>query len=155
MFGVSYQGRRAKRTKYRNVWFKSRLESQWARYFDKNGIQWKYEPRMFQIDTHRFYLPDFLLLVDDLTIVGEVKPTWQMAVGDLRISALSRQVENMCLALAGDPLFAAPRRRKGPDDVQVFMLDLGEVVHVWEPANGLLVDWLRYLHERWAYGSGG
>lgn len=47
-------------TEYGGCKFRSRLEARWAVFFDKLGIQWKYETQGFEADGHR-YLPDFYL----------------------------------------------------------------------------------------------
>lgn len=43
--------------------FHSTLESQWARFFDRRGIAWSYEPQGFRLPCrpHQLYYPDFLL----------------------------------------------------------------------------------------------
>ena len=54
---------------YRGITFRSRLEAQWARYFDQRGISWEYEPRTFLN-----WLPDFRLELDHEEVYAEVKP---------------------------------------------------------------------------------
>jgi len=44
------------RTKYNNVWFRSRLEARWAAVFDLVGWKWNYEP--FDLNG---WIPDFQL----------------------------------------------------------------------------------------------
>jgi len=58
----------AKRTTYRGITFRSRLEARWAVVFDYLEIEWLYEPQRYIIDMatgdgleERTYLPDFLL----------------------------------------------------------------------------------------------
>lgn len=46
--------------RYDNILFRSRLEAQWAYYFDLQQMPWQYEPVGFRID-HSGYLPDFYL----------------------------------------------------------------------------------------------
>jgi len=51
---------RSCRTRYAGVLFWSRLESLWARWFDRHEAVWSYEPRYFRIGD-REYTPDFYL----------------------------------------------------------------------------------------------
>lgn len=62
--------RRAIPTTYAGVRFRSRLEADWARYFDEQGIRWAFEAEGFDIDGVA-YLPDFYL--PDLRTFCEVK----------------------------------------------------------------------------------
>jgi hypothetical protein len=51
-------------TVYRGHRFRSRLEARWAVFFDRLGIEWRYEPQGYEIvygDETRRYLPDFYL----------------------------------------------------------------------------------------------
>jgi len=57
-------------TKYKNIQMRSKLETKWAKFFDKNKIKWLYEPEGFEKDGVK-YLPDFAL--PDLKIIFEVK----------------------------------------------------------------------------------
>lgn len=69
---------RSKRTWYKGVWFRSRLEARWAVFFDTLKIDWEYEPERRVIQKYKTktktttYLPDFYLPVYRLWI--EVKP---------------------------------------------------------------------------------
>ena len=49
----------AKETKYKGIWFRSRLEARWAAFFDLVGIVYHYEP--FDLPG---WSPDFLVRVD-------------------------------------------------------------------------------------------
>lgn len=49
------------RTKYKDIWFRSKLEAQWAKLLDHFGIQWDYEPEGFRFRDGTMYLPDFWL----------------------------------------------------------------------------------------------
>ncbi len=53
-------------TTYKEIQFRSRIEAQWAAFFDNLGWEWFYEP----IDCHR-YIPDFYLPQHDKLV--EVK----------------------------------------------------------------------------------
>jgi hypothetical protein len=39
-----------KPTEYRGIMFRSRLEVQWAYFFDQNSINWLYEPKRLRFD---------------------------------------------------------------------------------------------------------
>lgn len=47
-------------TTYRGTLFRSKLEAQWAEFFDMNGVKWLYEVQGYEFGGVR-YLPDFLL----------------------------------------------------------------------------------------------
>jgi hypothetical protein len=47
-------------TIYGGCRFRSRLEARWAVFFDKLGIEWKYETEGYEVNGNR-YLPDFYL----------------------------------------------------------------------------------------------
>ena len=53
------------RTQYRGVWFRSKLEAQWAKFFDSVGIDWAYEPEGYTFHDGTQYLPDFYLPESD------------------------------------------------------------------------------------------
>src|SRR4051794_27080728 len=50
----------AKETVYNGIVFRSMLEVRWAIFFDRLGIEWRYEPELFACEGIR-YLPDFWL----------------------------------------------------------------------------------------------
>lgn len=64
----------SRRTAYRGVLMRSRLEAAFARYLDDRQIRWIYEPALFG-PPGRGYLPDFRLVRDDGWHFAEVKPT--------------------------------------------------------------------------------
>lgn len=47
------------RTKYNGVIFRSRLEAQWAVFWDELGVKWEYEPLTFKFPDGKQYTPDF------------------------------------------------------------------------------------------------
>jgi len=61
----------AKRTTYKNILFRSKLEAQWALFFDLVGVTWEYEAKHFDLGQVR-YLPDFWL--PKLEVFVEIKP---------------------------------------------------------------------------------
>ena len=90
----------AKPTKYRGVTFRSKLESDWARFLDRQGTEWEYEPRAFST-TLGCYLPDFWLPY--LSMWAEVKPTELDKVALTKIMDVSSQTGNNSLLLEGPP----------------------------------------------------
>ena len=63
-----------KRTEYRGVTMRSRLEADFAHHLDAKRIVWRYEPAVYG-PVGQGYLPDFQLLRDDGPHFVEVKPT--------------------------------------------------------------------------------
>lgn len=55
------------KTEYSGVTFRSKLESEWAKWFDSIGMSWQYEPTKFTR-----YTPDFG--INGMTVYVEVKP---------------------------------------------------------------------------------
>ena len=66
---------RPKKTTYKGVVFKSRLEAMWASEFDLLGLQWEYEPMCYLQNEKSIYTPDFLLKTGTVRHFVEVKPT--------------------------------------------------------------------------------
>jgi hypothetical protein len=64
-------GIRSVRTQYRNVWFASTLEADWAATFDALNWQWEYEPEAVRLPNGQAYRPDFRLPVQ--RVWAEVK----------------------------------------------------------------------------------
>jgi len=64
----------SKRTIYKGICFRSKLEARWAVVFDKLGIEWVYEPDTLSRDWDGmvYYRPDFYLPNFDFYV--EVKP---------------------------------------------------------------------------------
>jgi hypothetical protein len=48
-------------TTYKKTKFRSKLESQWARWLDEYNIKWSYETQGFRLTDGTWYLPDFYL----------------------------------------------------------------------------------------------
>lgn len=48
-------------TNYKGIKFRSKLEAQWAVFFDECDIEWEYEPQGYKLNNGQWYLPDFLL----------------------------------------------------------------------------------------------
>lgn len=49
------------RTNYKGILFRSKLEAEWAKFFDSLSIPWLYEPEGYQFTDGTMYLPDFWL----------------------------------------------------------------------------------------------
>ena len=72
-----------KRTWYKDVFFRSRLEAKWAIFFDELGIKWQYEPEYDVVEFgigRVYYKPDFYLPAYDLWV--EIKPQSIRSVSD-------------------------------------------------------------------------
>lgn len=48
-------------TEYNGIMFRSKLEAQWAKFFDVNKIKWQYESEGYELSDGTYYLPDFYL----------------------------------------------------------------------------------------------
>ena len=73
-YGKKYWPKRGKELIYNNIRFRSNWEILTAKYFDKNNIIWKYEPRVFILNEEMTYTPDFYLPDSNKWI--EVKGYW-------------------------------------------------------------------------------
>lgn len=93
---------KGKKTAYKGIIFKSKLEATWAYYFDCIGIEWKYEPRVFRSDTNLWYKPDFFLPQIDLW--AEVKCDNDLTQKELaKIKIVMKQTRQRCILLDGEP----------------------------------------------------
>lgn len=62
----------ARQTRYNGVTFRSKLEAQWAVFWDELGVKWEYEPETFKFRDGKQYTPDFWIV--DLALWVEIKP---------------------------------------------------------------------------------
>jgi hypothetical protein len=97
---------KAKRTWYKNEFFRSRLEARWAIFFDELGIKWRYEPEYDDVEFGGFriyYKPDFYLADYELWV--EVKPVdiSRISDGDIRKIVGWTKQELEMLVLIGEP----------------------------------------------------
>lgn len=109
---MGYYNHRPEPTEYRGVRFRSRLESEWARFFDALGLTWEYEPESFTIDagagdTAR-YTPDFRVVTPRGTAWIEVKPNQRFpsvkfSLFACHIRDAGREEGERCLRLDGAP----------------------------------------------------
>jgi hypothetical protein len=63
-----------KRIKYKNILMRSTWEAAYAKWLDKQGIQWQYEPKTFDLGKTT-YTPDFYLPETDTYV--EIKGRWR------------------------------------------------------------------------------
>ena len=63
-------------TQYNGVNFRSRLEANWAVFFDLCCISWKYEPVECE-----GWVPDFMIKTSSQTYMVEIKPIWFNTIG--------------------------------------------------------------------------
>lgn len=83
----------SQRTYFDGVWYKSRLEAQWAAFFKEAGVDFEYEPKTIPLLTG-WYVPDFWLKRDYI---------WVEVKGDFEQFHTRRYQE---LADSGAPLVA-------------------------------------------------
>jgi hypothetical protein len=57
----------------RDIFIKSGLERKYVDFFESNGIEWVYEPVHIKTNVNSFYVPDFLIRINDEYILLEVK----------------------------------------------------------------------------------
>ncbi|MBD9542931.1 hypothetical protein IB276_26140 [Ensifer sp. ENS04] len=134
-------------TAYAGVNFRSRLEAQWAAFFDLAGIRWQYEP----IDLEG-WAPDFLLYTSLGHILVEVKPV-DAHLHDLKDGVFDKAFQywsrHQILLLGLGPI--EMRDLLGiildpPDNAQHGWLDVMDALHVtnsdalWREA-GNVVQW--------------
>lgn len=58
-------GSKGQRIYYKNICFRSSYESAYAKYLDKNKIEWEYEKKTFKLPNGTTYTPDFYLPKSD------------------------------------------------------------------------------------------
>lgn len=80
---INRQGRFSIPTEYNSITFRSKLEADWARFLDKVGIKWRYEPKgkyvphIYRPGEEFFVLCDFWL--PEARQLLEVKGAWNAA----------------------------------------------------------------------------
>jgi hypothetical protein len=110
---TAVQQRQSKRwsipTVYQGTQFRSKLEAEWAQFFDAYGIPYEYEPRGFVTEIG-FALPDFWLSRGEQFF--EVKGRWTQ-VEDEKFAALARELAPIALVLGGPRGIAAVYSHSG------------------------------------------
>lgn len=117
----------AKPTSYMGVKFRSKLEVQWAVFFDALKVEWKYEPKVFHLRT-RSYLPDFWLPAYNLW--AEVKPVKFSPIEDLLVRELAVATGGGVLLLVGQPKRAGHHYVKHNPDMAEAVQEGKDVVRV-------------------------
>jgi hypothetical protein len=59
---------RGKRTKYKDIWFKSSWEAKVAKHLDDQSIVWKYEETCYMLEGNKSYRPDFFIYENGLFV---------------------------------------------------------------------------------------
>lgn len=112
-------------TEYKGITFRSRLEAQWADWFDDHDIKWEYEPEGYKLPWKNStikYLPDFFL--PEMNSFFEVKGVMEEFDKE-KLFALARAVRN--------------ERKDGLERVFVGGLEVGKdlaLVHADEKSKG-------------------
>ena len=110
-------------TVYGGVQFRSRLEAQWASFFDLAGWKWQYEP--FDLDG---WAPDFLIAGQTQTLV-EVKPILMFPYDEDEMFGMVRRAAGKAIAHAN----------KG-DDYEVVVAGIGPFDSIHGHAWGMIVE---------------
>ena len=102
MLDSGYFNGHGRETTYGGILFRSRLEAEWAKYFDAKRLRWKYEPRTFRSrgdwGTH-VYTPDFLLVGKKVYL--EIKPE---SVNFSNRLGLAESEDYLIFLVVGSPL---------------------------------------------------
>jgi hypothetical protein len=91
------------KTEYKGIVFRSKLEAQWAVFFDGIGLKWEYESCMFNT-RHGGYCPDFYLPTVCDGIYIEIKPTKETNIERDKLEDVSKQSGKICIFQIGRPL---------------------------------------------------
>jgi len=89
-------------TIYNGIKFRSRLEAQWAVFFDSIGYKYQYQPEALKWNG-LLYLVDFWLPI--VKMFAEVKPTWITEEDDRKAQMIAMYSGKPCLILYGTPDF--------------------------------------------------
>ena len=87
-------------TIYSGIQMRSRLEAQWAAFFDHMGWKWEYEP----VDL-KGWIPDFLLRTQSRVYYVEVKPITSRSEFDKYWPKIAKANPNHAVLLVGVKLF--------------------------------------------------
>ena len=88
----------AKGTFYNGYVFRSRLEAKWSFVFSSLGLNYKYEPELFETPIGK-YLPDFYM--PDLNIFVEIKPFAANNIEGAKIDFVSKKTGRPAILIAG------------------------------------------------------
>lgn len=87
-------------TFYRGCRFRSRLEARWAVFFDRIGVEWRYEPQGYFLK-QRPYLPDFFIPKWEMFV--EIKPHLLREDSIELCTQLAAETSRTVMLLQGDP----------------------------------------------------
>jgi hypothetical protein len=92
-------------TRWGNWLFRSRLESRWAIFLNRLGIEFEYEKEGYTLPSGELYLPD--LWLPRVHMWAEIKPTPFNATEKRKCSQLAVGTGYPCLMLPGAPTYRA------------------------------------------------
>lgn len=87
-------------TKYKGIQMRSKLETDWAKLFDKMGLPWEYEKAAYVLDSG-CYLPDFWF--PTLQMWGEVKPFKALPIEVMKLKELVAKTGYPGMFFEGSP----------------------------------------------------
>lgn len=90
---------KAKDTEYGGILYRSRLEADWAEFFDQHSLKHKYEYQRIDLGTDR-YTPDFWL--PEFGVWVEIKP-FRFATAHSKCYRLAIETRRPVLLIQGDP----------------------------------------------------
>lgn len=89
-----------KKTRYRGILYRSRLEARWAVFFDLLEVHYVYEPDIPEV----YYIPDFILPHLSIPIYVEIKPQMEGVFSDgYKWTELVKKVKFPLVLLDGLP----------------------------------------------------
>ena len=80
-------------TEYKGYKFRSRLEARWAVFFDACGVEWEYEPEVFDLGDGLYYLPDFRLSQRVTRADGSKENLWVEVKGEMSLSDYQKLIK--------------------------------------------------------------
>lgn len=89
-------------TEYKGYRFRSRLEARWAVFFEMAGIPWEYEPEGIDLGSDGGYLPDFLIRVEFIGVMGEhiYRDLWDDTFIEVKPSAYYQKQKDRLFTIA-------------------------------------------------------
>lgn len=116
-------------TKYAGVLFSSKLEAQWALFFDRTNTPWKYEPNS---QGKNLYLPNFRVSILRYWNWVEIKPTAPTPSERRKALAMAQQEQKSCAIFYGHfPLL----KESDPRDKNWKLLPQG--IRYWPQCEGI------------------
>ena len=95
-------------TRYKDHYFRSRLEARWAVFFDALRLDWDYEVEGYILENGTQYLPDFWIYLDKESLPGwgfyiEIKATKPTKKEREKLYLLSKETGHTCMFFWGKP----------------------------------------------------